>query len=110
MYNSVNKVAWKAKSDEYIQEIEWIKMRKWKEYVNNVDDKIIWQIKKYIINIFTSTFISIFNDHITTYEQKINAFQKFFFFESSSANLTNIFTAVYLQKITYKEQITIWQI
>ena len=109
-YDSVDKAAWKAKSDEYIQEIERAKARKWKEYVNNADGKTIWQIKKYITNAPTSTFIPTLNGHAATYEQKVNALQKSFFPEPPPADLTDIPTAVYPQEVTYEEQITIRQI
>ena len=85
-------------------------MNHWKEYVDKVDDKSIFQIKKYIINISISTFISTLNNHAATNEQKVNAFRKAFFPKSSSADLTNIPSTSHSQEISYEAQITTRQI
>src|SRR5216117_692741 len=108
--HAVDKAAWKDKANEYEEESARAKVSKWKEYVNNADGKTIWQIKKYITNIPTSTFIPTLNGHAATYEQKVNALRKAFFPKPPLADLTDIPSAVHPQEIPYEAQITIQQI
>ena len=58
--------------------------------MNKIDEKIIYQIKKYIINIFIFIFIFIFNINIIINEKKINIFQKVFFPKLSLIDFKNI--------------------
>ena len=75
--HAVDKSAWRAKADEYIQEISRAKAAsKWKEYVNNANGKTIWQIKKYITNTPTSTSVPTLNGNAATNEQKSVHFVK----------------------------------
>ena len=96
--------------NEYIEKIAGVKMNHWKKYMNKVDDKFIFQIKKYIINILTSIFISTLNNHAIINEQKINTFRKAFFSKSSLINLTDILSTSHSQEISYETQITTRQI
>ena len=63
---NINKIIWKEKEKEYNYEIKKIKIDKWREFINKINEKIIYQINKYIINIFISIFIFIFNINIMT--------------------------------------------
>src|SRR5947207_3417441 len=78
--------------------------------MNKVNDKFIFQIKKYIINILLSIFISTLNNYAIINEQKLNAFRKAFFFKSSPVNLIDIFSTSHSQEISYEAQITTRQI
>ena len=78
--------------------------------MNNANDKTIWQIKKYITNTPTSTFIPTLNGHVATNDQKVTVFQKAFFLKPPPADLTDITLSVYPQEVPYEPQITIRQI
>ena len=78
--------------------------------MNNIDEKFIYQIQKYIINIFTFIFIFIFNINIMTNEKKINIFRKIFFPKSLSVNFKNIQRMKYSKEVSYEYQIIIRQI
>ena len=66
------------------------KVAKWRDYVDKADRKSIWQIKRYITNLPTSSFIPTLNGHATTHQQKVDALQKSFFPPSPTADLTDI--------------------
>jgi len=53
--NEAHTAAWRDKANEYTREIAQAKENKWKEYVNNADDKSILKIKDYITNTRMST-------------------------------------------------------
>ena len=108
--HAIDKAAWRAKADEYVQKIAQAKTDTWRKYVNNVNGKTIWRVKNYITNIPTSTFIPTLNGHAATNEQKISALWKAFFPKPPPADLSDIPLAVYPQEIPYKAQITIRQI
>ena len=93
-----------------MQETSRAKTNKWKEYVNNANGKTIWQIKKYITNTPTSTFVPTLNGNAATNEQKVRALLKAFFPSPPPADLTAIPSAVYSEEVPYEAQITIQQI
>ena len=74
----INKIAWRAKANKYMQEIARAKTSKWKEYMDNADGKTIWQIKKYVTSTSTATYVPTL-DNAATNKQKVNTFQKAFF-------------------------------
>ena len=100
----------KLELNEYINESARAKTSKWKEYMNKIDDKPIFQIKNYIMNILISTFIPTLNNHAATDEQKVNTLGKIFFPKPSSIDLTDILSTIHPQEILYEAQITIRQI
>ena len=108
--HAVDKAAWREKANEYVREIARAKANHWKDYVNKADGKSIFQIKKYIMNTPTSTFIPTLNNHATTNEQKVNILRKAFFPKPPPADLTDIPSAKHPQEIPYEAQITIRQI
>jgi ribonuclease HI len=108
--HAVDKAAWRAKTDEYAQEIARARPRKWREYANSANRKTIWQIKRYITNIPTSTFVPTLNDHAATNEQKVSVLRKAFFPKPPPADLTDISSTVYPQEVPFEAQITVQQI
>jgi len=108
--HAADKAAWRAKANEYTEGIAQAKTSKWREYVNNADRKTIYQIKKYVTNIPTPTFIPTLNDHEATNEQKVTALRKAFFPKPPPADLKDIPTAEYPQEVPYEAQITLRQI
>jgi Reverse transcriptase (RNA-dependent DNA polymerase)/Endonuclease-reverse transcriptase len=108
--HAVDKAAWREKANEYVQEIARAKTNHWKKYVNEADGKSIFQIKKYIMNTPTSTFIPTLNNHAATNKQKVNVLRKAFFPKPPPADLTDIPSATYPQEIPYEAQITTRQI
>src|SRR5216117_2534738 len=99
--HAMDKAAWRIKANEYTQEIARAKARKWKEYVNNANHKTIWQIKKYITNKPTSTFIPTLDGHAATNEQKVSILRKAFFPKPPPADLTDLLTATHPQEVPY---------
>jgi len=108
--HDVDKAAWRIKANQYMHEIAQAKTKKWKEFVDKADRKSIWQVKKYIDNTPTSTFIPTINGNATTHEQKATAFQKAFFPKPPCADLTDIPPAIHLQEVPFETQITTRQI
>ena len=108
--HEADKVVWRAKANEYTREIARAKASKWKEYVDNADGKTIWQVKKYVTNTTTSTYIPTLNDNAATNEQKVNTLQKAFFPKPPSADLTDIPQAKYPQEVPFKSQMTVRKI
>jgi len=106
----MNKAAWRIKANEYTQEIARAKASKWKEYVNNANHKRIWQIKKYITNKPTSTFIPTLDGHTATNEQKVSILQKVFNPKPPPADLIDLLTAPHPQEVPYEDRITIQQV
>ena len=78
--------------------------------MNNADRKTIWQIKKYVTNIPTSTFIPTLNGNAASNEQKVTALQKAFFPKPPLAELKDIPSTVYPQEVPFEAQITARQI
>jgi hypothetical protein len=105
-----DKVIWRAKADEYAKEIEHATTSKWKEYVNNANNKTIWQIKKYITNTPTPTFVPTLDDEAASHDQKVTVLRKAFFPEPPPADLTDIPSAAYPQEVPFEVQITLRQI
>ena len=78
--------------------------------MNKIDGKTIYQIKDYITNIPTPTFIPTLDTNATINEETINTFRKTFFPKPSPTDLKDIRRAKYPEKISYEHQITIRQI
>ena len=108
--HAIDKAAWREKADEYVQEISRAKESKWREYVNNADGKTIWQVKKYVTNIPTPTFVPTLNGNAATNEQKVNALRKAFFPKPPPADLTDIPSTAYPQEVPFEARITMQQI
>lgn len=90
--------------------IRKVKKAKWREYVENVDDKSIFQIHHYLTNISMQSLISTLDDRATTHEEKITILQKVFFLPSSSADLKDIFhqkATIYPPEISFSPYIMI---
>ena len=108
--SNIDKVAWKAKEKEHDDAIEKARTDKWREFVNKADGKTIYQIKDYITNIPTSTFIPTLDTNAATNEEKISTLRKAFFPKPPSADLKDIQRAKYPEEVSYEHQITIRQI
>ena len=88
--SNIDKIAWKVKEKEHNDAIEKARTDKWREFVNKADGKTIYQIKDYIINIPTSTFIPTLDINAATNEEKVSTLRKAFFPKPSSADLKDI--------------------
>jgi len=108
--SNIDKAAWKAKEKEHDHEIEKARTDKWREFVNKADGKTIYQVKKYITNIPTPTFIPTLNTNAATNEEKVNTLRKAFFPKPPPADLKDIRRAKYPKEVPYKHQVTIRQI
>ena len=105
-----DRVAWRAMANKYKKEIKQAKADKWKEYVNDANDKSIYKIKNYILNTFTPAFVPTLDDNAATNEQKIIKLQKAFFPKPPKADLSDIACAVYPEEVSFNPQISIRQI
>ena len=74
------------------------------------DDKSIWKIKDYIMNIYIPIFIPTLEKDAGTMKQKTSELQKAFFPKPPAADLTDIADATYPQEVPFERQITIRQI
>lgn len=108
--NGDDRAAWRAKSNEYLKEVEQAKESHWKEYVSNADEKSIYQIKDYITNNYTSTFIPTLDNAAATAEQKFHELKKAFFPKPPPADLADIRCSPYPPEIPYAPEVTIRQI
>ena len=72
MKSNIDKAAWKEKEKEHDHEIEKARTDKWKEFMNKVDGKIIYQVKKYITNIPTPTFIPTLDTNTAMNEEEVS--------------------------------------
>ena len=96
--NAIDKRTWRREANKYKKKIEQAKADKWKEYINNADDHSIYEIKDYILNPFTSAFVSTLNENAATTEQKTASFQKAFFFKLFKADFFDISNVKYFQE------------
>jgi hypothetical protein len=78
--------------------------------MNKTNGKTIYQVKDYITNIPTPTFIPTLDTNAATNEKKISTLQKAFFPKPSSADLKDIRRAKYPEEVSYEHQVTIRQI
>src|SRR5204862_2808810 len=101
---------WKAKEKEHDHEIEKARTDKWREFVNTADERSIYQVKDYITNIPTPTFIPTLDTNAATNEEKISTLRKAFFPKPPSADLKDIRRVKYPKEVPYEHQITIRQI
>src|SRR5947199_2115250 len=109
--HDADKAEWKIKANQYMYEIAQAKTKKWKEFVDKADGKSIWQVKKYIANTPTSTFIPTINGNATMHEQKAAAFQKAFFPKlQARADLSDIPQAIHPQEAPFNFHITTRQV
>ena len=108
--HEIDKAAWRAKANKYASDITRAKETTWKEFVNNADGKTIWQIKKYIDNIPTSSFVPTLEEKATTNEQKVKVLQNAFFPPPPSAKLADIHQMEYSPEAQHNSQISIRQI
>src|SRR5438046_8513472 len=94
----------RAMANKYKKEIKQAKADKWKEYVNDANDKSIYKIKNYILNTFTPAFVPTLDDNAATNEQKIIILQKAFFPKPPKADLSDIACAVYPEEVSFNPQ------
>ena len=72
MKSDIDKRIWRAKEKEHNAEIEKARIDKWREFVNTANGKTIYQIKEYITNTPTPTFIPTLDTNAATNEEKID--------------------------------------
>src|SRR5437762_8112634 len=72
MKSNIDKAAWKGKENEHDHEIEKARTDKWREFVNKADGKTIYQVKNYITNIPTPTFIPTLDTNAAMNEEKVS--------------------------------------
>src|SRR5579859_383311 len=107
--NEADQMEWKAYRRRYKEEMEQAQKRKWKEFLEEVDEKTIWIVKKYIDNPPSPHYIPAIN-LATSNEAKAREFAKAFFPPPPPANLTDISTATYPQPVLCPQTITPHQV
>ncbi len=105
-----DKVAWREKDNELNDKIAQAKRDKWREYVENADGKSVFQIKNYITNLPTPTFIPTLNKQAATHDQKTALLQKTFFPQPPPAKLYDITNADYPEEVPCTLQISLNQV
>jgi ribonuclease HI len=88
--HEIDRKAWRERANEYTAAIRKAKEDKWRVYVENADDKSIWNIKNFITNIPTQSFIPTLENNASTHEQKIALLQQSFFPPPPPADLKDI--------------------
>ena len=92
-------------------EIRRAKEKKWREYVENADDKSIFEIQRYITNTPTQTMIPTLNDRAATHEEKIATLQASFFPLPPPADLTDISQkTAHPSEVPFSSRITMQQV
>src|SRR5271169_993367 len=74
-----DKIEWKEKLREYNRAIKRAKRETWRNFVEQADEKTIWQVKKYTDSTPTTTYIPTLQGKASTNEEKATTFQKTFF-------------------------------
>ena len=100
---------WREYRTVYKREIRQAKNRKWKEFIEEADEKTIWLAKKYIDKPPSPYYIPTING-ATSNEGKANEFKETFFPPPPPANIDDIPTATYPDSVPCVQMITINQI
>ena len=85
--------------NKYTHEIAQAKINKWKEFLDDTDEKTIWQVQKYIANTRTSEFVPTLNEQAVLNEQKVNILHKASFSKPLKVDLFDIPAATYPQEV-----------
>ena len=100
---------WREYRTVYKREIRQAKNRKWKEFIEEADEKTIWLAKRYIDKPPSPYYIPTING-ATSNEGKANEFKETFFPPPPPVNIDDIPTATYPDSIPCIQTITINQI
>ena len=103
-----DKEKWKKERNEYHNSIKQAKVKTWRDFVSTADETTIWQVKKYMDTIPTTTYIPTLQGGAATNDQKTESFQKAFFPPPPNANTEDINEATIHQywQVTCDFQIT----
>jgi len=106
--NVADQEEWKSMRDYYKLEIRKAKEAKWRQFIEEADEKTIWTAKKYIDSLPTPYYIPTING-ATSNGDKAKEFMAAFFPAPPPANLDDIDLATHLQpvdcpmKVTHKQ-------
>jgi hypothetical protein len=107
--SGVDAMEWRSYRTRYKEEIRMAKDRKWKQFVQEADEKTIWMAKKYIDKPPSPYYIPTINQ-ATSNEGKAREFALTFFPPPPPANTDDIATATYPSPVTCHQKITPHQI
>src|SRR5579859_6231271 len=107
--NGVDAMEWRLYRARYKEEIRMAKDRKWRQFVQEADEKTIWMVKKYIDKPPSPYSIPTINQ-ATSNEGKAHKFTLTFFPPPPPANTDDITTATYPTPVTCYQKITPYQI
>jgi len=79
MRNEGTGAIWQERKQEYKARIKAVKEEKWREFVKEANEKMIWTLKKYMDSTPTSLYIPNLNGTAASNEQKAKLFQSTFF-------------------------------
>ena len=106
----IDKIAWRKKANYYISKVRQAKRDKWREFVNNADEKSIWKVKKYAAGTPAPSFIPTLNGHAASHSQKVELLQKSFLPQPPPATLNDISQVGFPQEVPFTSEITIRQV
>jgi hypothetical protein len=107
--NEADRMEWKMYRNGYKEEIAQAKVRKWKEFLEEADEIMIWKVKKYIDRTPFPYYIPTINQAISN-KAKAHEFAKTFFPPPPPANIDDIATMTYPSAIPCPQTITIHQV
>ena len=86
---------WKSKLKEYRDAIKKAKGDKWKEYVEEADERSIWKVKKYLDTTPITTYIPTLLRSATTTNEKAEILKANFFPPPPPTEITGIEGTIY---------------
>jgi hypothetical protein len=103
--------AWKKKKKKFHKSINTAKQETWREFVNNADEKSIWQVKKYLNSTPTQSYMPTLDTTAASNKAKAEKFQSTFFLQPPQADMTDINTSTtYPEPVLYNSHITMQQV
>ena len=100
---------WREKRDNFRHAVKRAKQRKWKEFVEEADERTIWIVKKYIDTAITPYYNSTIINAVSN-DAKAAEFKAAFFPPPPPADLSDIGTTDYPEPVQMDNKITMQQL
>jgi len=109
--NNEDHLLWKEKKNLFRKSIKEAKQKTWREFVENADEKSIWQVKKYMNATPTQAYVPTLKDTATSNEIKAKEFQATFFPPPPPADTSDLKVSTdYPEAVSYNPKITMQQV
>jgi hypothetical protein len=102
---------WKKKKKTFHKSINKAKQKTWRDFVNNADEKSIWQVKKYLNSTPSQPYIPTLDKAAASNDTKAQKFQATFFPPPPPADTTDISAnTIYPESVPCNTNITMQQV